>query len=889
MRFLPHKIRWFFSVILLAGLCSISTAKTIYVDGDATGANNGSSWENAYIYLTDALDEAEHSYEKPIEIHVAQGIYTPDMGANAIRYDRLSIFWLINGVTISGGYAGNGEPDPNTRDIELYETILSGDLYSDDVEAVLLNSFFYEPSRYENCFNVITGSFTDSNAVLDGFTIRSGAANGNQEWYRQGGGMYNYNGKPTIIDCKFTLNAAYNGAAMYNENSNPTITNCLFYYNDSNNLISLSNTAGIFDTNSSPVLTGCTFIENRGNGTGGMANQNNSNPVLTDCVFISNYAFNGEGGGLYNDNSNPVLINCTFTDNNSVSGGGIANYQCNPTIIGCNFTGNLATDGAGIFNNQSEPNIIDCLFNANWAQSLGGGIKNTDSKVNIINCKFIGNRSYQAAGIYNEYSDVTLKNCIITGNRVTLDGSSILNEAGKLKLTNCTVTNNVCIQPFYEFSISFEPQIQNSAEFTNCILWNGQNTIQQDTNSIITVNYSDIQGEFDGVNNINQDPCFTKQGYWVDIFDPNIVIATPVNYNVLWIDGDYHLKSEAGRFDPNSEMWIMDTVTSPCIDSGDSNSPVAFEPNPNGTIINMGAYGGTTEASKSPSGLHAKYGGGTGEPNNPYQIYTAEHLNTLSSNTSDYNKHFKLMTDVNMAEYLYDRAVIAPSGIHSSGNFTGFPFNGSFDGNGYVISNLTIDGHYYLGLFGYLDGHAIVSNLGIEAVDINGVADYIASLAGYNYGSIIGCYCTGIVDGNEYVGGLVGDNTIGSNIINCYSMTTVNGNEHIGGIAGYTKGNITTCYSTGAITGTGMNVGGLAGERHNSYGIVTDCFWDIETSGQTTSAGGVGLTTIQMQSQNTFTDAGWDFVGESVNGNEDIWRIDKGDYPHLWWEMMNEY
>jgi hypothetical protein len=387
------------------------------------------------------------------------------------------------------------------------------------------------------------------------------------------------------------------------------------------------------------------------------------------------------------------------------------------------------------------------------------------------------------------------------------------------------------------------------------------------------------------MNNIQEDPCFAQPGYWVDIFDPNIVLEIPPDPNVIWISGDYHLKSEAGYWDPNSERWITDMVTSPCIDIGDPNSPVAYEPYPNGIIINMGAYGGTEQASKSPSGLHAKYGGGKGDPNDPYQIYTAEHLNTLGSNTSDYNKHFMLMADVNMAEYLYDSAVIAPGGYNLSGQFAGVPFTGVFDGNGHVISNLTIEGHHYLGLFGYLDGDAIVTNLGIEAVDINGVADYVAGLAAFNYGSIIGCYCTGVVDGNEYVGGLVGDNTIGSDITNCYSMTAINGNEYVGGIAGYTRGNVTTCYSTGKVTGEGPNIGGLIGENFPDYGIVTDCFWDTQTSGQSISDGGTGKTTAQMKTESTFTDAGWDFVGETTNGDEDIWMINEGsDYPRLWWQ-----
>ncbi|MBN1806124.1 MAG: hypothetical protein JW837_12820 [Sedimentisphaerales bacterium] len=70
-------------------------------------------------------------------------------------------------------------------------------------------------------------------------------------------------------------------------------------------------------------------------------------------------------------------------------------------------------------------------------------------------------------------------------------------------------------------------------------------------------------------------------------------------YGGLWVDGDYHLKSVYGRWDPNSESWVMDEVTSPCIDAGDPNSVVVDEPEPNGGRINMGVYGGTKEASKS--------------------------------------------------------------------------------------------------------------------------------------------------------------------------------------------------------------------------------------------------------------------------------------------------
>jgi len=103
---------------------------------------------------------------------------------------------------------------------------------------------------------------------------------------------------------------------------------------------------------------------------------------------------------------------------------------------------------------------------------------------------------------------------------------------------------------------------------------------------------------------------------------------------------------------------------------------------------------------------------------------------------------------------------------------------------------------------------------------------------------------------------------------------------------GRNDGNISYCYSTGAVTGIG-DVGGLVGGGDPSS--MTTSFWDIETSGQTTSASGIGLTTAEMQTASTFLEAGWDFVDEVDNGTEDIWGILEGqDYPRLWWEFVPE-
>jgi len=130
----------------------------------------------------------------------------------------------------------------------------------------------------------------------------------------------------------------------------------------------------------------------------------------------------------------------------------------------------------------------------------------------------------------------------------------------------------------------------------------------------------------------------------------------------------------------------------------------------------------------------------------------------------------------------------------------------------------------------------------------------------------------------------VGGN-MGAIITNSYSLGHVTGGEYVGGLVGYNwslLGTITTCYSAGSVLGM-TDAGGLVGWNGGS---VTDSFWDVQTSEQSTSAGGTGKTTAEMQMESTFTDAGWDFVGESVNGFEEIWSICEGtNYPRLAWQI----
>jgi len=685
------------------GTCEITAAKIIYVDETAAGANDGSSWDDAYNFLQDALADANES-EKPVEIRLAQGSYSPDKDSLNPEgtADREATFQLINGVTLKGGCSGLGSPDPNTRDVAMYETALVGDIRQTGFGG-------------GNSYHVITGSGTDETAVLDGIIIAGGNANGprlgeerNYDYQlRYGAGLYNDAGSPTLIDCSFIDNSAYmGGGGIYNSNgSNPALTNCIFdwnsavdgcgIYNSNSNPIltdclfstniAQNNGGGIYNEQSNPILAGCVFIDNSGRLGGGIYNSS-SNPKLTDCTFIANTTLTirstnntlSGGGGMYNEQSSPTLNNCIFSENSAYAalsnlGGAMHNNDnSDPVLTDCLFSANWSENcGGGIYNSDSNPSLTDCVFNENWAEEYGGGMYNKQSNPTLTGCSLIWNwaaviTSYHdsypsGAGMYNESSSPILRACVLSGNYAEADGAGMYNSdsgpelanciiagnyaadfgggmynhAGNPILTNCTFFGNIAYEGNALACDSLRQESPGNVELTNCILWDRDSEIWNNDDSAIRITYSNVQGGFSGRGNIYAEPLFAQAGYWVDYYDPNSIVE-PDDPNASWIDGDYHLKSQAGRWDLNSESWVRDEVTSPCVDAGDPNSPVAFEPSPNGGIINMGAFGGTTEASKSPSGLSAKYGGGTGEPNDPYLIYTAEQLDDIGAEPNDW-------------------------------------------------------------------------------------------------------------------------------------------------------------------------------------------------------------------------------------------------------------
>jgi hypothetical protein len=301
----------------------------IYVDVDATsGANDGTSWTDAYTDLQAALAEADAG-SGPFEIWVAEGTYKP--GAT-----RTATFQLLDGVALYGGFDGT-ETSRDQRNCVDHETILSGDLNGDDGPDWT--------DRDDNSNHVVTGTWADATAVLDGFTVRGGNAPYEAD-NRYGAGMLIwYDGSPTVMHCSFTDNHAdHQGGGMYNVGGSPMVVSCTFSGNKSNEL-----GGGMANAGGSATVTDCTFSDNWALGFGGgMSNGPvGSSATVTRCTFFENRALGG--GGMYNFVCSPMVTNCTFSGNSAESGGGMYNDNASPTVTHCTFSGNTAPDGSAIY------------------------------------------------------------------------------------------------------------------------------------------------------------------------------------------------------------------------------------------------------------------------------------------------------------------------------------------------------------------------------------------------------------------------------------------------------------------------------------------------------------------------------------------------------------
>jgi hypothetical protein len=231
-----------------------------------------------------------------------------------------------------------------------------------------------------------------------------------------------------------------------------------------------------------------------------------------------------------------------------------------------------------------------------------------------------------------------------------------------------------------------------------------------------------------------------------------------------------------------------------------------------------------------PSLAGAKYSGGTGDPNDPYQIANVADLMTLANDANDYNKCFIMTADIDLdpnilGNQVFTQAVIAPD-INDNYDYQGTKFKGVFDGNGHNILNFNIQSSgeqkRYIGFFGVLDDSGIIRNLGVvNAVITAPEANCVSTLCCGNDGLIANCHTISSIVGGTAVGGICGYSGYGSSIKDCCSIGDINGFTYVGGLVGDNwDGTITNCYAKGTITGYGA-LGVLCG--NNNSGTIVDC------------------------------------------------------------------
>ncbi len=320
-----------------------------------------------------------------------------------------------------------------------------------------------------------------------------------------------------------------------------------------------------------------------------------------------------------------------------------------------------------------------------------------------------------------------------------------------------------------------------------------------------------------------------------------------------------------------------------------------------------------------------EFAGGTGEPDDPYQIATAGQLIGMGQDPGLYDRHFVLIADLDLdpnrpGGQVFSCSLIAPYGPAPRPGHSPVPklpyggFGGTFDGAGHVIRNLVIraEDASVAGLFGHIWPAGQVRDLGLDGVDIRrssleGLGFTGGSLAAVNEGgTVLRCYACGRVAGpdriggpaagwggiqafatpsEDEIGGLIGAN---SGLVNtCYALVDVSGTGAIGGLIGQNSlGLVYFSFSAGQVRGTGWP-GGLVGRSETSTfsragetvqddpGTAIRCFWDIEASGILDSAAGEGRTTTELMSRRTYVS--WTHTG--------VWELYDGyTYPQFLWQ-----
>lgn len=399
-----------------------TTAQIIYVDIDATGTNDGSTWANAYTNLTTAITASVAGNE----IWIAEGTYFPDSDAP---------FNVVDGVNLYGGFSGT-ETTIGERDLLNNQTILDGDI------GIVGNAS-------DNSKGVLYGNGLVLPITIDGFVIR----NGTNPFH--GGGITLVGEDINLNNLELVDNYSDGyGGGIYLVSTSITIDNCIFSSNSTGtvNIPGGGSTniggGGLYVISNNATITNCTFNNNYSNFGGGLFYTGN-NSQISNCVFLNNTGISG--GGLFVGASQYVsLSNLTFNNNStSYTGGGCiiggSYHSVNNLIFNNNSTDSW---GGGLYIYGRDSSFNNLILNNNSctdATSLGGGMYIYNSRISFNNVIMKNNNSnYYGGGIYMSGDDLLFTNAVFDGNYSSITGGALYaDNALNLSLKSVTLTNNV--------------------------------------------------------------------------------------------------------------------------------------------------------------------------------------------------------------------------------------------------------------------------------------------------------------------------------------------------------------------------------------------------------------------------------------------------------------
>jgi len=538
-----------------------------YISNSGNDLNDGSSWDKSFASIEKGLSSSSPGDV----IWVSKGTYYPTSPYDLTGSPRYYHLRLKNGIKLLGGFAGNeifGDFDITDRDFLTNETIISGDIGSPD-------------DRLDNCYHIFyhpDSLALDSTAVIGGFTISGGNADGTEYTHKFGGGFYNYACSPSLTNLKIKDNYAENdGGGIFNDCCDKTlyISSCTVSSNNS-----AGNGGGIYSYFSKIIINESSITEN----STGMHLSGESLTFIENSKISDNSSY-----GIVNIDES--VLNMSFSEISSNGNSGIYNITYSEVYLkSCRIDNNNQYYSSGGFNNLlSSVEMTNCIVSNNTSSANGGGIYTDEGTVNLINSDIVSNtitgELSKGGGIYGINSYINIDNSILWNNQApgwivpTFGGIQLYYTQGSGSYDRIYIENSCFLSDSYNFTAAKEgsSNISDDPEFfdlensdlrlneTSPCLDLGNNDLTNEQFDIRGYGFERKLNSNDGLPGIVDIGAYEfKLGYDSGLdtpSDPNIVY----NNNTAFLTWSPVLG--ANRYtvyrsiDPYSEFAVIDTTT----------------------------------------------------------------------------------------------------------------------------------------------------------------------------------------------------------------------------------------------------------------------------------------------------------------------------------------